>query len=64
MPTQCKSCKGAGLVHREKSFQCQYCSNNFCYKCEGLPFKGKYKECTQCHGSGTIYSKATATGKK
>ena len=60
MLTQCDVCKGSGLVRRKTPFQCKNCSNNGCYLCENKQFKGIYKECTMCHGSGASLHKQTS----
>ncbi len=59
MSTQCNLCKGSGVIRRKQPFSCDYCSNNYCYKCENVPFKGNFEECSQCYGTGRLTTRMT-----
>ena len=50
---RCQYCNVIGLVKKIQNIQHCNCTNRqSCYMCENNKFKGLYKECENCWGSG------------
>lgn len=52
---RCQECSGWGLVKVDKVFECNNCKQYTffcCYLCENVP-RGRFEECTKCHGTGS-----------